>query len=374
MTYESITIPLETEKQNLSRVEAKPVSENMARIKGIFGDIFSSSMKPDQKIIFDYNRHPLYQGFLDAYRNHRPITISPDIIWILIVQGFCHHVKAHSEELRSFFVDFQGKKEISIKRLDINICTATSEDWMSIMPEFVDKITQFTGKNIIDTLSPNFTTTDAVSLAVGQISIMFAMKDYFRYKAMVGGCGLPYVTIEGSIEDWEKILEKMNNLKKFKLEDWINKLTPIIEEIIETKKGNVNKEFWLRMIKYKDQTGSYDTGDYEDPQVDGWFTNFFPYGKNGQTITSPFFPGTSLPDEFLRVPFELKIAKDKNQKEEDMVKVNCEFLAGLIGIIQDEKTGSFKPEIGWIVREEKDIYDIDEARLSGIPSNFIDKY
>lgn len=121
-------------------------------------------------------------------------------------------------------------------------------------------------------MSPNFSTTDSVSLAVGQVSIMFTLKKYFRYKALVGGCGLPYVTIEGTIEDWSKILEKMNNLKKFKLDDWINKLTPIINEIIETKKGNVNKEFWLRMIKYKDQTGSYDTGDYEDPQVDGWFT------------------------------------------------------------------------------------------------------
>lgn len=87
----------------------------------------------------------------------------------------------------------------------------------------------------------------------------------------------------------------------------------------------------------------------------------------GEPLTPPFFNGTSLPDE-------LKIAKDKNQKEEDMIKLNCEFLAGLVGIIQDEKTGSFKPEIGWFVRKEEDRFDLNEEMLSKTPDYLLEKY
>ena len=59
---------------------------------------------------------------------------------------------------------------------------------------------------------------------------------------MMGGCGLPYVTIEGSVEDWQKIKQKLEDLKKYKLEFWIEKVAPIINKIIETKKGNVDKK------------------------------------------------------------------------------------------------------------------------------------
>ena len=111
------------------------------------------------------------------------------------------------------FVNFDGQKELTVDRRDLDFFKATSEDWMTIFPSFIDQIKEFTGENIIDTLSPNFTTTTPVSSSVGQISIMSALKHYFKYKVLMGGCALPYVTIEGFIEDWEKINEKLENLK-----------------------------------------------------------------------------------------------------------------------------------------------------------------
>ena len=57
-------------------------------------------------------------GFLDAYLNHYPIRIKPDDIWLLIVQAFSHHVNANSEELRNYFVNFDGKKTIKISYVD----------------------------------------------------------------------------------------------------------------------------------------------------------------------------------------------------------------------------------------------------------------
>lgn len=347
MSYESITIPVETEKKNLTLVDVKPVSECTAKITELYHKFLSTSMKPDQKIIFDYKTHPVYDGFLDAYRNHRPITISPDIIWILIVQGFSRHVDTNHEELKSLFVNFKGKKDITVKKEKMNICNATTEEWMSFFPEFVQQIKENTGETIIDTLTPNFTTTTDVSLAVGQVSIMHAFKNYFNYNGMSGGCGIPYVTIEGSVEDWEKILIKMNDLRKYKFDEWIDRLTPIINEIIQTIKGNANKEFWMKMIKIKENNGEYNTG-----YVDGWFTNFFMYNRRNQPVKPPFDEITHLANEFLIVPFDLKVLQYEGQNEDEAVTVHCEMLAGFVGMTQNEKNFSFKPEIGWIIRQQ----------------------
>ena len=80
MSYESITIPLETEKKNMKKIDILKICENQESIYEMYGKIISTSMKNNQKIILDYKDHPVYQGFIDAYKNHRPITISPDII------------------------------------------------------------------------------------------------------------------------------------------------------------------------------------------------------------------------------------------------------------------------------------------------------
>jgi len=54
--------------------------------------------------------HPFVATLHQAYARHYPVTISPDMIWLLIAQGFASHVNQNGEEMRSYFVDFDGKK------------------------------------------------------------------------------------------------------------------------------------------------------------------------------------------------------------------------------------------------------------------------
>ena len=96
--YESLTIPVEPEKQNLTLINVNPIS------RSIYGDYLVTSLNLDQKINFDFGMHPVFQGFIWAYKNHRPITISPDIFWLLITQAFSNHVSFNAEKLRSMFV------------------------------------------------------------------------------------------------------------------------------------------------------------------------------------------------------------------------------------------------------------------------------
>ena len=55
--------------------------------------------------------HPFIVSVHKAYAEHRPLSISPDMIWLLICQGFSKHINYNSEKLRDQFVDFEEKKK-----------------------------------------------------------------------------------------------------------------------------------------------------------------------------------------------------------------------------------------------------------------------
>ena len=348
MISESITIPVETEKQNLTPYKSVYLTDRENKLYEIYGkDILSTSIQAGEKIIYDYKTHPVFQGYLDAYKNHRPITISPDIIWLLIIQGFTYHVCGNATELKHMFVNFDGKKELIVDRRDLEITTMTRENWMEIFPDFTDQISKLTGEEIINTLTPDFSTTDEVSLAVGQISIMSAFKHYFEYKVIIRGCGLPFVTIEGTISDWENIKKKMQNLKKYKLDDWIDRLSPILDKIIEARKGEIDENFWKTMIRIKDDRGFYDP-----VYVNGWFMNFFQYDESGTKLNGIILSRNKLPSEMLVVPFKLYLAFDNTEDISSLTPIECEFLAGFVGMTQTENM-SMKPKIGWIIRKTR---------------------
>ncbi len=43
------------------------------------------------------------------------VTLSPDMIWLLISQGFAHYVNAHAEELRPLLVSHDAKKKLNVR-------------------------------------------------------------------------------------------------------------------------------------------------------------------------------------------------------------------------------------------------------------------
>ena len=180
------------------------------------------------------NNHSVIMGYFEAYEKHCPMTITPDIIWLLISQGFTHHILHNFEELRYEFVDFYGKKELIVKNNFSDIESVDSKSWNEFFEEIVNQIAKYTGEEIINILSPNFSTTDKITLQVGNITIMGAMEKYFIYIIELMGCGISKINLEGTLEDWEKILEKTNKLRKYELDWWIDEIEPIIKKIIST--------------------------------------------------------------------------------------------------------------------------------------------
>lgn len=281
--------------------------------------------------------HPFLTGILTAYKEHRPFAISPDIIWVLISQGFARHISNNSEEFRNELVNFSDKKKLIVEVKDITI-GKPDNNWEQVFPQFREQISAFTGKELIGVLTADFSTTTPTTEIASQITVMEAMKNYFDYEVLMVGCGIPKITIEGTVEDWEKVLYKTRYLSKYKLEWWTSELEPILKEIINTKKGNFKKQFWMNMVK------AHTKKKYGSPtKINGWIVKFFPFDEKGERKDLKHITNIDkLASEIVKVPFVFKDITINKQFE-------MEFWSGFIGLTQNKTDYTLKPEIAWIV-------------------------
>ena len=66
--------------------------------------------KPKQNLVEVTGCHPLIAATHLTFSQHRPLVLSPDVIWITIAQGLALHINNHAKEMRHQFVSFEGKK------------------------------------------------------------------------------------------------------------------------------------------------------------------------------------------------------------------------------------------------------------------------
>ncbi len=75
-----------------------------------------------------------YRCIVKAYANHQSVTLSPDMVWLVISQGFARYVNAHAEELRPKLVNHNGKMDLAIMT---NKDLLTEDvDWPSLIADF----------------------------------------------------------------------------------------------------------------------------------------------------------------------------------------------------------------------------------------------
>ena len=371
-TYESITFEVEKdlEKPNeyLPKCDIKNIFKYIFTVNKInkyyMGKIETLkmlfySMDTKENEFFNSKYKSLIQGLILAYKNHYPITITPDMIWLLIEQGFVRYIEKYKDKVRENFVNFSGKKELKIKRIGLTPTTAKEEDWKGIIEEFVQQIEENVGKEIIDNLQSDFSTTNLPSKIASRITIMSAFKEYFIYKLTMLGCGISSISLEGSLEDWEKIKSKLEYLSTKGLEWWTKYLIPIIDNIILTKKNYIeNKslnndliDFWKKMIKLKGEGGLY-----TPHLINGWIVKFFPNleGENPK-VYEELYEG-QVPDQIIGCPMELTFIPNEGGK---IIVYKCNLASGFFGMIQDKKTFNVRPVIGYaIVLDEENEYKI----------------
>jgi hypothetical protein len=77
---------------------------------------------------------------------------------------------------------------------------------------------------------------------------------------------------------------RVNTLRQYELEDWINHLLPVLDKIIHLfKTGEVDLVFWNDIYHYRDGGGSGPPA-----AAFGWITLFFPYTRKGEEYNNMF--------------------------------------------------------------------------------------
>ncbi len=320
-------------------------------------EIICSSGNSEDNIVFAHT-NPLMEAIYVAYAQHRPLVISPDMIWLTIAQGLTIHIKENSEELRDVFVDHAGQVNLDIERT--YYAPHSKEYWEGIFPDFSAAIAKNTKDDVFNLITPKFSTTTITEKAAFEITLMDAMSPYFTYSVSVS-CGIPEITLEGEYEDWVAIEERIALLDKYGLDWWTDNLKEMIQEFKAASKGKVNKKFWKNIFVEK----SVVVGCASEPHYKGWAFELFPYFKNGidrggNTIFNKN-PLVENGEKKLNSAgwqtdlsvFPSGISKAKVLLNDNGAMTMLYFNAGFIGFTQNKETKAVRPRIEWFIVDAK---------------------
>ena len=305
----------------------------------------------------------LFTTIVQCFAEHRPLVLSPDMVWLVIAQGFSYYVNEHAEQLRDKFVSHEGRKTLSVVTSEDLI--EGHPDWDYIMESFLQQIGEHTKGDIAKTITADFTTTGPTERIASEITLMDAMKEYFEYIVLYISCGIPDITLLGTPEDWQKVHDKAMCLKQYGLGWWTKDLDPILKEFVRASKGKPKQSFWQDMVVK--MTVSQLRGASRGCQVgkptilDGWFLKLFPYDKDGKRTPATVAHDSHMLSEMVCVPFRYVKTDGMGNVLSD---TDMRLYAGLTGVKEDTVTLALTPQIGWMVRmaEEPQVVTDDIRR------------
>jgi len=294
-------------------------------------EILQSSLEDKQSNVRICHKNGLMETIMDCYNTHHNLVLRPDDIWTAIMTQFSFYVNKHAERFRKQFVNFEGKKVLTIdmpggpdfalfsklmsKKIDENLVDAEVKKW----------------------ILPSFSTTTDVDLVSCGIVFMATMKNYFKYRMMCL-CGIPNVTLEGTVEDWKDILQRVNKLEEYGLSKWSTRLKNVLHEFVQAKKGNVDQEFWRNIchVDYK----SIGSGGERASYWSGWIITFCAFDVEGNELSDEKIDGYHIPSGIVHA----------------FVKVNdnghifrTRMIAGHLASEVMPDGCTIRPKIGWAV-------------------------
>ncbi len=336
-------------------------STNLDNMEGVFKQILGDSLKIEDfshktntdKVYFRNNKSTssFFESVFFAYQNHYDLKLSVSHFLAAVGQGLATHITQNSKKLRKFFVNHEDQKELKIFR--DHFVMGGNNDWTSTFEEFCGLVKDNTNADVNSIIIDDTSVATTASRVVTQISLMDAMKDYFKYTC-VTRCGIPNITLVGKSEDWENFQQKIGKLNKLNENDrlqldwWLKHLTPIIDTICETGiKRTADQKFWKNFLKIEEGSGG--------PYNSGWINVFFPYLFENKTNIkkNPFVDWQPTKKRFSNGLKDNQVFQGISKVPltwdylETLIPMN--IFGGFIATKLDEKEGSVEPEFGWLI-------------------------
>ncbi|WP_375766135.1 DUF4419 domain-containing protein [Archangium gephyra] len=310
------------------------------------------------RFIRPLDTHPLVAAVHMAFSEHRPLVLSPDMVWVTIAQGLAMHIVRNAEALRSDLVRHQGRKQLVVSRSAENL--ASEDFWNGVIGEFSAQLHEESSA-LHELMVCDFSTTGTIERVVSQVVLMDALREYFDY-VISCICGIPTVTLEGTPADWSRLREKVEQLSRYGLDWWAQHLLPLCDQFVRAAQGHADRDFWRSIYKLRKAYGT--------ETINGWICKLFPFIRNSSGhyhMKNPVFesppdssgddayaPGwissSALPTGLSRAPIVLEVQTPDGPKRGTLA-----IVAGFLGVSQSSRTLALRPELGWVVHKALDV-------------------
>ena len=206
-----------------------------------------------------------------------------------------------------------------------------------------------------DLFGCDFSTSTEVERVAGRIVMLDAYSPYFAVWVRFI-CGIPAITLTGTVDDWRKIRARVDRIAGWGLETWCRSLVPITDQFVAAADGRVDTAFWRRIYSPADAYGAR--------VVTGWAARLYPYLEGMGVVDRPnpllelpidqprdLTPGdrmgydgpgvrsSQVPARLSRVVVNIN---DWVHRDNRLVALH----AGLVAITQDPD-GTLRPIAGW---------------------------
>ncbi len=292
----------------------------------------------------------LPNAVMTAYKEHRPLALSPDEIWLTICQGMSIHINENFKRLKHKIYKGKVSQQLTVENNKLGLYDPA---WQELVDSMATKTSNYTGTLFYDAFVPQFSTTTPTIKTAYQITLLGAQQKAFDYVAITA-CGIPYITLLGTTEDWKLIKTKLSILDQLGMKKWKASLEPIIDQFICASEGKADIEFWQHI--YKDKRDEYDAY-----AISGWIHKLYPYiididHKNFKQSYKPnpflekklksddYLTSNEFPNGTTKVPI---IWKDLRDNETN----NLWFVSGFMGLKQ-YKDKTLEPFISWAIYKE----------------------
>lgn len=324
-----------------------------ANIKG--ESVEAYAFNNENYVLLDPAKNGLVETTYRAFTAHQPLTLGPDEVWLVVCQAAAKHVEKFPEESRRALVAFEGKQLLVVDAPHL-VRGGNPDQWSSVFAGFSNKIAEFLGKKR-DLFDPTFSTTTWVEKVAIQVQMMAALAPYFDYKAMTM-CGIPRVTLLGTVEDWEAIHTRAQAFREFMPAWAVDGITFATGHLVASAKGHPDMEFWQNFFKTRFGSGGTPIG--------GFVNAFFPYLDAGQPnkaleggdIRSAVLTrGKSHWDGHLGISNQMgdfggSVSNVPMLWNYYGNELRMRLATGLFGVTYSEDSG-FRALTGWVIGEDK---------------------
>lgn len=202
--------------------------------------------------------HKNYIEYLEkCWSDHLIAVITPDIIWYTILCELALLVGENAEKYRYLFTDSKDKKEISVP---------TGDPVVIPLDLLIKEL-----KNLVPTdvnlFLPTFSTSNEKSIFAGYAAFCDMVSPYYNYSMYC--CGIPYIRVDGTKEDYSKLMNYWVNISGLFIEsnrEWCTKVSNLLSDIIRNLDSSA---FWQKMF-YLERCGSG-----SNKEVCGWWKDFY---------------------------------------------------------------------------------------------------